>query len=235
MRDFIYEIKRFLYKEYIPVTKSILLLSGIIFILSFIYRPLTGLLLLSPVRVVWLPWTLLTYPLVNFGFISLVFAALWLWFVGGSLERSWGSFTYLVFLLLVTLATGLLMALVGGAFLGGGFAIYGLWLPLVGLTWAWASLHPDWEVMFWGLIPIKAKFLAWIMVGGTFYDYFRRTGNLFLGLAAVSGIAVVYLFSGGGPFSRGIRYWAWQRGFSFQGFKEELKKKFKKNRLKVVK
>lgn len=232
MRGFARKLKYFLYRDFIPVTKGLILAGGIILLLSQFYRPLINLLSLTPVTLFRYPWTVITYPLVNPEIFSLIFAALWLWFIGGSLERSWGSFTYGVFLFLVTLVTGLVMMLVSWVFIPLPVWVAGFWLPLTALTWAWADIFRDREILFWGLIPIKSQWLAWILAAITFFSYSHY--HLLLGAASLSGIGVVYLFRGGGPFSRGFRYWMWQRGFSSKGWTDRFHKKGK-DRLKRVK
>lgn len=234
MKNFMREFRSFLYREFIPVTKGLVVLSGVIFLLALIFPYLKSLLWLTPHNLFTRLWTLLTYPLLNLEFFSLLFAGLWFWFVGGSLERSWGSQTYGVFLALVTLITGLLLTLVSNLFIRVSFPIYGLWLPLVSMTWAWSMFYPHWEVYLMGLFPIKARYLAWIMAGSAFFSYFRAYRSILMGLAAISGILVVMLFKRGGPFSQGIRYWAWKRGFSFKGWTIKRKKSDRRDRLRII-
>lgn len=217
------------------MTKIIALLAGVVFILSKIL-PLFNLggyldfLILRPADFLRLPWTLVTYPLVSPDFLTVLFAALWLWFIGGSLERSWGSTTYGIFLFLVTLVTGLAMV-VASIFTPFEISVHGLWLPLVGLTWAWGAINPDREVLFWGIIPIKAQWLAWIDAAITFFAYLAP--HFLYGIASVSGIAVVYLFTGRGPLAKGYRYWAWRRGFSAKN--DSQRKKTDRSRFRVIK
>ncbi len=231
MRRFVQELKYFLYKDFIPVTKGLILAGVITLFLSLFYRPFFDLLSLSSATLSRYPWTIITYPLANQG-ISLIFAALWLWFTGGSLERTWGSLTYGIFLFLVTLVTGLLIMLVSWVFVPLPVKAAGFWLPLTSLTWAWAEIFRDRELLFWGLIPVKSQWLAWILAAMTFFSYSHY--HFLLGAASLSGIGVVYLFCGRGPFSRGFRYWLWQRGFSVKGWTDRFRKK-EKNHLRRVK
>src|SRR5690554_365179 len=136
------EFKRFLYKEFTPITKSLLLISAAVSLLILFFPPINYLLSLIPRTLIYQPWTLLTYPLVNNLSLSLVFAIIWFWYIGGVLERGWGSQSYGLFLVLVTLVTGGALSLVSAIFFQGRIAVSGLWIPLVGLTWAWAELHP---------------------------------------------------------------------------------------------
>lgn len=244
MSEFSYRLRRFLYQEFIPVTKAVALLSGVIFLLAAIF-PGAGMikwfLALDPVLGFFRPWTMVAFPLFNggaFEFLTVIFGILWLWFIGGSLERNLGSKTYGLFLFLATLVTGVSFSLLGFVQLIPSNLIYGLWLPLTGLTWAWAKLEPDRELLFWGLVPIKARWLAWITAAITFFNYSLRVSSLLgilSGLAAVSGIAVAYLFTGNGPFSPGYGYYARQRKASSGRWGEEPKRKPGRRRLRVIK
>jgi membrane associated rhomboid family serine protease len=229
--------RRFLNNGSIPVTKRLALLSGLVFILPYLlswFYPLSinSQLGLNPFEFIRFPWTLVTYPLVNDNFMTLIFALLWLWFVGGGLERSWGSFTYGLFFILATLVTGTSMAL-SAKLLAISIPIQGLWLPLVGVTWAWAAIDPDREILFWGIIPLKALWLAWITAGYTFFTHLPY--HLILGLASISSIVIVYLFLGKGPFARGYRHWAWTHNFSLRGWLENRRRKARKSKFKVIK
>ncbi len=248
LSDFRYRLRRFLYQEFIPVTKTVAIITGVLFLLSFI-RSLNfifDLLYLIPSTGFLKPWTLVTYPFaVNQDILSVVFGVLWFWMVGGSLERSWGSRTYGLFLFLVTLVTGVAMSLLGLLNLAGNFPVNGLWLPLVGLTWAWAAIGPDQEVLFMVVIPMKARVLAWIEAIITFLIYFQMGSaslvnyslikGLLAGLASISGIAVTYLFTGKGPLSRGYRYWAWKRKAAPKGRGDQKNRRTGRGRLRVIK
>ncbi|HEY8391940.1 MAG TPA: rhomboid family intramembrane serine protease [Capillibacterium sp.] len=233
------ELRYFLYRDFIPVTKGIVLGSAVLFLLHYLLAlfglNLFALFQFSPYRWLFRPWTLLTYPLVNRDPLSLIFSLLWLWYIGGSLERSWGGQTYGFFLALATAINALAFALVTWLFplINPFFHIAGLWLPLTGITWAWAKLYPDRELLLWGLFPVKAQWLSWLQAGLVFFNYLRY--NLAYAWAAVSSIAVVYLFSGRGPFAHGLRYWAWSRNLTGGNWREKLRNWWRRRRLKVVK
>lgn len=203
--DYFGQLRRFLYREFIPITKGTIVLSGLVLVLSFLLWGLGinlgGLLALNPRAMVLMSWTLITYPLVN-DILSTVFAALWLWFVGGSLERTWGGRRYGSFLVLTIIVSGVVTGLVG-RIVGVSISISGFWMPLVGLTWAWSDLYPDREVLFWGIIPVKSKWLAWIHAALIFGSYFQY--HPFLGIASVSSILLAFQYKAGGP-SGGRRF-----------------------------
>lgn len=228
MNYYLSRFYRFINEGAIPFTKLILVLSGLSFILTSLLKNiinLTSLLALVPRNLPGFFWTFLTYPLINLDFLSLIFAGLWLWFVGGSLERTWGTRIYISFCLSVTLVTGGAMALAAIITKIPYYPVIGLWLPLVGITWAWAKVYPEREVMFWGIFPIKAIWLAWLHAGITFFNYLKV--NIFMALAAISGIILVYLFGDTGRLGRGLRYRNWRRETSY--------KKAKRSRLRIIK
>lgn len=231
------KLKRFLYQGSIPVTKTIMVLCGAFFLIyyalqMFNYQYWADFLVLNPLSVFHTPWTLLTYPLINLDPLRLIFGLIWLWFIGGTLERTWGSWTYFLFTAAVTIVTGMAMAVVGLFFLGGDFRIYELWLPLVAITWAWSGVYPDREMLFFGIIPIKAQWLAWINAAVIFIEYMRI--YWLMGFASICGILVVYLFRGK-TFGYGLRYWAWNHGFSPWGWFQKKRHQAKKKRFKVIK
>lgn len=204
MNSFQYKMRRFLFQEFIPVTKATVVLSAFVslfhYLLLLVNLNLGNWVALVSPNLGTAPWTLITYPLFNPDLLSLILEALWLWFVGGSLERSWGSKKYAVFLLTAAGATGLLMAateqfLVNGAVV----PISGLLLPLVAVTWAWSVLYPGQEMLLFGIIPIQARWTAWITAVLAVYPYLflsasSHTNEWLVGIAALSGIPIAYLF-----------------------------------------
>lgn len=232
MNDYLTRLKRFIYRDFDPVTKSVMVGAGLLYVLALLlsglqWLDLNRLLWLNPANALLFPWTIWTYPLVNPDLLNLIFAGFWLWFIGGSLERSWGSKRYGWFWLLNVGVTGLVFTVVGFAF-EAAIPVYGLWLPAVGLTWAWAKLNPNQELLLWGMIPIKAKWLAWLEVGLTFFTYFNSPQNpffnLLFGLAAVSGVAVAHFFRGDHPFDGSGR-----RG------REAAARRMRRSRFRVIK
>jgi membrane associated rhomboid family serine protease len=226
------KIKRFIYRDFIPVTKSTVVLSFILLVITSFFPGIQHFFTLVPLNAPRFPWTLITYPLINLKIINLIFASLWLWLIGGALERSWGSKTYLRFLLLSVLATGLSMTLASLLTRNSAILIYGLWLPLVGITWAWAELSPNQEVLVWGIISVKIRWIAWIEAVIVF-SLFKQYG-LLVALTSLTGVAVVYLFKGKGPFSPWRRYHSSGHS-SFKEWWNNRRRKNRKSRYKIIK
>jgi len=220
MRHYLAEFRRFLYREFIPVTKGIIILNIVVFLVAEFVKigrvRLEGWLWLNPLRVIGRPWTVLTYAFVN-DLISVIFGALWLWLVGSVLERFWGSSRYGLFLAAVTGVTGGALTVVGH-WLNAPVPFFGIWLPLVGLTWAWARFNPDQELLFWGLVPVKARWLAWIHAALVFATYAQM--HILFGLASMLGISLAYV--------------DWGKRRSFRDM-DDRKKRLRRSRLRVIK
>jgi hypothetical protein len=81
------------------------------------------------------------------------------WLMGGALEREWGEFRFNLFLGVGWAGTVLASLLLP-------------WLPMTNffimasLTLAFARLYPDFEFLMFFLIPLKVKYIAYVMWAG---------------------------------------------------------------------
>jgi membrane associated rhomboid family serine protease len=139
------------------------------------------------------PWTLVTYPLLGLcGALCMLFSCYWLWWAGGSLERSWGSRTFGLFffgmsaLSAFAIWLGVMVTRVEPLEIGG------LLLPLAGVTIAFAMLNPEQEILFFFIIPMKLKYLALLDVVLVFISYGQI--HLLLGVFALAGCAFSYWY-----------------------------------------
>jgi len=191
-------IDRFAYwlvRDRIPLVKLLILANAVTFFviaLGNLYA-IERYIAFDAAGVIAAPWTLLTYPLLGSrdGPISLLFAGIWLWFAGGSLERSWGTtrFAAYFFSTCVVSALGLLAAYV---LTGVSIATAGLWLPLAGATVAFAMLNPEERVLFWFVIPLKLKYLALLDVAIVLIMYGRV--SIATGVLALAGCAYSFWY-----------------------------------------
>ena len=175
-----------------PLTKWIIVIN-VATLLAFAFKaPVLGWLAFEAPFSLSRPWTLLTYPLVSINPISLLFYGLMLWWVGGSLERSWGTRFYAIFFGLMSVITAL--GLSAGAFLSNRAVVLDNWLPLAALIVAWCMLNPNEEIRIWGIIPILAKWLALGEVLFIFFIYsdFGGRMNLLTGMCALTGCAAAF-------------------------------------------
>ena len=100
-------------------------------------------------------WRLVTFLFTTWGQnpVSFLLAMYFLWFVGTSLEREWGTAKFTCYYGLGVLLTMLLGLVTGSA----STAYIDLTLFL-----AFATLYPDTRFLLFFIIPVKAKWLGWI-------------------------------------------------------------------------
>jgi membrane associated rhomboid family serine protease len=137
------------------------------------------------------PWTIVTYPLVSFGVFGMIFHGIWLYFVGGSLERSWGTRTFALYYLAMTVISAL--GLILGAFVLRVSVMADSWLPIAALTVAFCLLNPHEVIRFWFILPIPARMLAVIEVVIIFFVYALGYHPL-MGIFALTGCLASYLW-----------------------------------------
>lgn len=190
------KISYWLFADRIPLTK-ILIVSNIatfIVILLFSVVALVNYFGFDTELVTMMPWTLVTYPFIGLccSPINLFFSALWVWWAGGSLERSWGTRTFSIYFFTMS-AISALGLLLGSMLTGVNTQITGLWLlPLAGITISFAMLNPEMQILFMFIIPLKLKYLALLDVVIVLVTFGR--GNPLLGVFALSGCAYAYWY-----------------------------------------
>lgn len=148
------------------------------------------------------PWRLFTYPILNFDILSLLFNGLMLWWIGGSLERSWSTRGYAAFWLAASAISAISLSL--GALL---FHVPMMWVssyfPLAAVILAWALINPELTIMIWGLVPLKAKYLGLAEVLILFFTHTRP--SILMGFFALGGCAFAFwwtrFFVGTSPFA----------------------------------
>jgi membrane associated rhomboid family serine protease len=148
------------------------------------------------------PWTLLTFPFVHRDPLGLLFTLLTLFFFGGSLEDRWGGREFLKFCA-VSAAGGALLALVlAGDGRMAAVPLMGFTGVIYGLLLALAMFWPDMEISIFGIIPVKAKWLALVSAAIGFILSVQRGG---FGLAHLGafGTAFLYLKSPWAPHAWG--------------------------------
>lgn len=181
-------------------------------------------LLLTPGDVVdrlWL-WQLLTYAFIETSPMGVIFAALVVWQVGGSLEQSWGSRRMVGFAVgttvlagLVTVALSFVVRPLSQMSFGGGWVMgSALWVAF-GLSLGRASAN------FWGL-PVSGNILALIGAGfvfleGAFYGWLLVVPSV-LGLILAAAYVRV-----GGPELWWLRLQSWRLHRQLRGRSKHLK------------
>jgi len=187
------DIKDWLLKDGIPAVKLIILANVLtFFLLIFHAGGVRNYLSFYPPSFSSAPWTAFTYPLLGLGdVISLLFAGYWVWVAGGMLERAWGTRGFSVFFFLMSAVTALGFY-IGNLITGQPVELAGLWLPLAGVTIAFAMRNPEETILFFFVVPLKLKYLALIDVLLVFAAY--GSGNIIMGVFALLGCAFSYLY-----------------------------------------
>lgn len=103
-------------------------------------------------------WTIATYMFVHGGLVHLALNMWTLWLFGPRVERAWGSSTFTWFYLWCGIG--------GWAFhymLAPTAAVVGASAAILGIAVAYASRWPDDEVLFFGVVPMKVRWLVLFM------------------------------------------------------------------------
>ncbi len=133
-------------------------------------------------------WRLLTFVFIpeTSSLLWIVFALLFLWFIGENLESEWGSFRLTLFYLL-----GMAGGTVAAFFFGGGST--NLYLNL-SLLFAFATLFPNMIVMLFLIVPVKMKWIGLFSFVIVMLGFF--SGGVAVKMAVASSLINYILFFG---------------------------------------
>lgn len=189
------KISYWLFADKIPLTKFLIVSNVATFLAITLFQlnVIAAFTAFNSMVVRVAPWTVLTYPLVcvNDGIIGLLFACYWLWWAGGSLERTWGTRTFATYFFILS-ALSALGLYAGSVLTGVPVILAGLWLPIAGITVSYAMLNPEQQILFMLFIPLKLKYLAILDVVMVLISYGRS--NLLLGVCALAGCAYAFWY-----------------------------------------
>ena len=157
-----------------PATVAILVLAGANFLASWVSGggDWNAYLQFHAQFAARFPWSILTYPIgANpADIIGVFFMAYWMWIIGATVERDLGTGRFLAFFGAMTAVPALMMWICYAAF-GFSAPLYGLYLPVAGITIAWAARNPNVSMLFMLIIPIQAKWLAWLTAALVVFSY----------------------------------------------------------------
>jgi membrane associated rhomboid family serine protease len=145
--------------------KRLLIANAAVFLLLLIVPSLMPHLALIPGAVLVQPWTLITYSFLHGGFWHLLINMLTLFFFGPPLEARWGGREFIKYYLLCALGGAALSFVFAGhsAVVGASAAVFGIMLAFA-LNW------PDAPIYFFGIFPVKAKWLVAILAAFTLFS-----------------------------------------------------------------
>lgn len=147
--------------------------TAIVYVLdSFGPYPISSLLSFSPYYIVrgqiWRLVTFIFIPLDSSPF-TLLLSLYMYWWVGSAVEREWGAAKFTAFYgvgVLLNILSGFLLAAFLGGFSAPVVTAGGSYLNL-SLFFTMATLYPDMTILFFFILPLKAKWLGW--ANGAFF------------------------------------------------------------------
>ena len=191
MNNWLYKMERRFGRYGIPTLAKYLALGQLVVwvIVMFFYGDLLGLITLSRSGLmhgqIWRLVTFVFVPPLTFNPLYLVLDLYFLYFVGTSLENSWGSFRFTLYYLI-----GMAGAIVSCLLLG----TYSSSTLLYSLFFAFACLYPDVEVLLFFILPIKVKWMG--IAAAALYLWDFLWAGMWYKLGMVLGLVNFFLFFG---------------------------------------
>ena len=191
MNNWLYKMERRFGRYGIPNLAKYLALGQLVVwvIVMFFYGDLLGLITLSRSGLmhgqIWRLVTFVFVPPLTFNPLYLVLDLYFLYFVGTSLENSWGSFRFTLYYLI-----GMAGAIVSCLLLGA----YSSSTLLYSLFFAFACLYPDVEVLLFFILPIKVKWMG--IAAAALYLWDFLWAGMWYKLGMVLGLVNFFLFFG---------------------------------------
>lgn len=174
-----------------PVVKRIILANVAVYVLTLIVgqRFIDNWFAFQPTRIFLRPWGVFTYMFVHGGFWHIALNMLVLFFFGPPLESAWGGREFFKFYVICGLGgVALSYVFLPTAIIGASAAIYGVMLAFA-MTW------PDAPIYFWGIFPIKAKWLVgFFVLMSLFYSISAPSGGGIAHLAHLGGFLTGFLY-----------------------------------------
>lgn len=201
------DIARFFRANNIPVTWVLIGANIVTFLITFfaMRAPLSGgpfwWMTFSNATFPRLPWTIATWPLVaSLDLLSLIFGCLWAFSMCGSLERSWGTRVYALFMASTAAATALALYL-GSLLLRVPVSAQGLWLALAAPTVAWCLINRNEVIRFNFVFMVPAKVLMWFTMAFAWFGVSLSSGHPLIGLFALAGCGAAAWYTTKGRYA----------------------------------
>lgn len=141
---------------------------------------------------VWRIFTFLFVPVSGYS-SSNMFSILWFamttlfyYYIGNALERQWGSTRFTVFYFL----GAILNLIIGFAFQTSVTMYY----VNMSMFFPFATLYPEMQVLLYGILPLKVKWLAWLDAALFLYDIIRYLMLGAWGYALIPVVAILNYF-----------------------------------------
>jgi membrane associated rhomboid family serine protease len=204
-------LQRFIHRTGAPVTLILFAVTILSFLIAWLgsgsaeMRAAVGRLAFVPAAAIEAPWTGLTYVLANIDPLTTLFVCVGLFFFAAPLESRWGSQRFLFAFTLFTLAAPLAFWL-GFEATGTAVALQSPGLPVACCLVCWATLSPEAQILLYGVLPLKAKWVGWLTAAMVVIGY--GYGMPLLGAFACLPLVLAWAMASGrlttpGPKPRG--------------------------------
>lgn len=153
--------------------------NALVFLLVRLNPQFQSVLALDPARIMHGEvWRLVTYIFIPQTFSPwFILLVLWfLWFIGEGLERAWGAFRLTLYFFV-----GMIGTTVAAFFFGSNFSNSTLTATLF---FAFARFYPDEVIYLFFILPLKVKWIAWIMAGFLAFGFVVSTNAYRMALLA---------------------------------------------------
>jgi len=170
---------------------------------GFVWQPLTYIFLHSPLD-----------PL------HLILNMLFIWMFGGELERHWGSRAFLRYFIICGVGAGVFITIWGFIVGAETTTTIGASGALFGLIIAFGMIFADRTVLFMLIFPMKARTMAMILFGITFFFTIRGPGGVVSHAGHLGGALTGFLYL--------------KRAWRIGDFYRELKWNVRRRRFKVI-
>jgi membrane associated rhomboid family serine protease len=170
---------------------------------GFVWQPLTYIFLHSPLD-----------PL------HLILNMLFIWMFGGELERHWGSRAFLRYFIVCGVGAGVFITIWGFIVGAETTTTIGASGALFGLIIAFGMIFADRTVLFMLIFPMKARTMAMILFGITFFFTIRGPGGVVSHAGHLGGALTGFLYL--------------KRAWRIGDFYRELKWSVRRRRFKVI-
>lgn len=138
-------------------------------------------------------WRLFTPALLHFSVLHIVFNTLWVWDIGGKLERILGSLVWSLGVVIIAVLSNVLQYQISGYPLFGGLSgvVYGV----IGFAWLLPLISPRWPELV--SKQLMSFFVLWLLVGYTPFPEMVGLGSIAntahtIGLLSGLGLGIVY-------------------------------------------
>jgi hypothetical protein len=176
--------------------------TGIVFALMFVSpRPLLALILDPDAIARGQVWRLVTHVLIpsseprGFGLLFMLFWVGFLWTVGTSLENEWGRFKtnfYVLSLVIGTTVAALLTGMPTSSMIVTSM-----------LVLAFATLFPEYEIMLYGIVPLRMKWLALLDAGYLGWMAFKGPLPVRATIGAAAAVYLLFFYANLARIARG--------------------------------